>query len=89
MHPHSFSVPLKLHYVHLENETEEDKISVENKAAYFFTDEVTSTQPSYTKYYESQMSITPFLYSSITGDQASQLTFVILSVPPCKCYEYT
>jgi hypothetical protein len=43
MHPHCFSVPLKLHYVHPENEREEDKISVENKAAYFFADEVTST----------------------------------------------
>jgi len=35
------------------------------------------------------MSITPFLYPSIIEDQLSQLTFVIFSVPPHKCYENT
>jgi len=42
MQTHSFSVPLKLQYVNLENEIEKYKISVENKASYFFAYKVTS-----------------------------------------------
>jgi len=42
MQPHSSSIPLKMHYVNLENEREKYKISVENKASYFFAYEVRS-----------------------------------------------
>jgi hypothetical protein len=42
MQPLSFSIPPKLHYVNLENEREKYKVSMENKASYFFAYEVTS-----------------------------------------------